>query len=112
MSHPSIHEARDANFKDVVLNEKGRPVLVDFWAEWCPPCITLGRTLEGLADEFGQGVKLVKVDVEASPDTAASFASRSIPHLVVFKDGRVIDQMIGNPGPARLRTFLAKHAGI
>ncbi len=65
-----------------------------------------------MAPEFEPKVKVVKVDVEASPDTAASFATRSIPYLVVFRNGQQVDQMIGNPGPARLRAFLAKHAGI
>lgn len=107
-----IQDADDSTFAQLVLGEKDRAVLVDFWAEWCPPCLTLGKTIEGMAPEFVRRVKLVKVDVEVAPETTVNFGSRSLPYLVIFRDGKPVDQLIGNPGPARLRAFLTKHSGI
>jgi thioredoxin 1 len=85
------------------------PVLVDFWAEWCAPCRALAPTLEELNKELGGKVKFVKVNVDQSPDLAQQFNIRSIPTLLVFKDGAVVSQSVGNIGKADLKARLETH---
>ncbi|MCA9707749.1 MAG: thioredoxin [Myxococcales bacterium] len=74
------------------------PVLVDFWAAWCGPCRAIAPHLEVLAGHFAGRAKVVKVDVDASPELAAQYGIRGIPTLLVFKGGQVVDRLVGNPG--------------
>ncbi len=85
----------DSTFEQEVLNAKGT-VLVDFWAEWCGPCRALGPKLEEIAEEMGEKVKIMKLNVDENRESAAKFGVRSIPMMVLFKDGQVVEQMIGN----------------
>jgi thioredoxin 1 len=71
------------------------PVLVDFWATWCPPCRMIAPAVEALADDFAGRAKVAKVDVDSSPELAERFGIQSIPTLLVFKGGQVVDQRIG-----------------
>ena len=84
----------DANFKDEVL-EADQPVLVDFWAAWCGPCRVIAPIIEELAEEFDGSAKVAKLDVDHNPQMAMQYGVRSIPTLLFFKDGQVVDQMIG-----------------
>jgi len=84
----------DANFDAEVLKSK-TPVLVDFWAEWCGPCRMLGPTIEELAKEYAGKVKVGKVNVDENPGIASKFGIRSIPTVMIFKDGTVFEQMVG-----------------
>ncbi len=104
-----IELADDETFEALVLDERTRPVLVDFSAAWCGPCQSLAKTLEALAPEFAAGLKLVKIDVDEAPETAAAFGARALPYLIVFENGLPTDRLIGNPGPARLKEFLTKN---
>jgi len=87
-------EVTDANFKDEVLNSKV-PVMVDFWAEWCGPCKMIAPTVAELAKEYEGRVKVAKLDVDANYQTAGAFDVRSIPTLLFFKNGKVVDKIVG-----------------
>ncbi len=82
------------NWETEVLGSK-EPVLVDFWAVWCPPCRMIAPTLEALAVEYAGRVKVGKLNVDENEDLAARYDIRSIPTLLVFRDGKVVDQRVG-----------------
>lgn len=84
----------DADFDNEVLNAD-RPVLVDFWAEWCPPCKAMDPVLDKLTEELADKVKIVKLDVDANPSTVVRYNVRSMPTLIVFKDGEPVDFKVG-----------------
>jgi thioredoxin 1 len=84
----------DDNFASEVL-ESETPVLVDFWAAWCGPCRMIAPIVEELATEYEGRAKICKLDVDAAQKTAAEFGIRSIPTLLIFKEGKVADQLIG-----------------
>ena len=84
----------DATFQSEVL-DTDQPVLVDFWATWCGPCRTIAPTIEELSSEYDGTAKVVKLDVDNNPQTAAKYGIRSIPSLLFFKGGKPVDQMVG-----------------
>ena len=84
----------DDNFEAEVLNAKG-PVLVDFWAEWCGPCQTLGPTIEEVAKEFAGKASVGKLDVDANTGVASRFKIMSIPTVMVFRDGKPLKSIVG-----------------
>lgn len=84
----------DNNFKEEVLNST-IPVLVDFWAVWCGPCRALAPIVHEIAEEYNDRVKVAKLDVDQNPETASNFGIRSIPTILIFKDGRVVHQIVG-----------------
>jgi thioredoxin 1 len=84
----------DASFDAEVLNGPN-PVVVDFWAEWCAPCRMVAPVLEELAVEYGGKVKVAKLNIDDNPSTSAKFGIRSIPTLLFFKGGRLVDQYVG-----------------
>jgi len=86
-------EITDSNFEEIINSEK--PVLVDFWAEWCGPCKMIGPLVEELANEFEGKAIIGKVDVDANPEVSAKFGIRSIPTLLVFKGGEIVDKQVG-----------------
>tara|TARA_B100001029_G_C14952925_1_gene389899 strand:+ start:167 stop:493 length:327 start_codon:yes stop_codon:yes gene_type:complete len=85
----------DSNFDEEVI-KSNKPVLVDFWAEWCGPCKQLAPTIDALAEEYNGKAKIGKVNVDNSPSTAAGYGIRSIPSLLFFKNGKVQQQMVGS----------------
>lgn len=100
MSDKVIH-AGDADFDTTVL-QSSEPVLVDFWAPWCPSCKTIvGPLVDQLADEYDGRAKMVKVDVEAHPRLGVRFNVRSLPMLLLFKEGQVQASQFGAPGNLR-----------
>jgi thioredoxin 1 len=87
-------EVTDANFADEVL-KSNIPVLVDFWAEWCGPCKMIAPAVAELAKEYEGRAKVVKLDVDSNNSTAGAYGIRSIPSLLIFKNGEVVEQMVG-----------------
>lgn len=92
-------------FKDKVL-DSDLPVLVDFWAEWCGPCKMIGPSVEQLASEYDGKAKVFKVDVDSNGDIAEQYGIMSIPALLVFKGGKVVDQMVGAAPKAQIAALL------
>jgi len=107
---PPIFDATQATFEADVLNASfDHPVLVDFWATWCGPCKTLGPLLEKVVAEYNGAVKLAKVDCDKEQALAQMFGVRSIPTVVLVRDGQLVDGFTGALPEAQLREFLARH---
>ena len=102
------HTLSDSNFDESVIKSTA-PVLVDFWAEWCGPCRMLAPTIEALASDYDGKVTVGKLNVDDNPNTAMQFGIRSIPTLLLFKDGQVVESIIGLADKNRLQTVLDKH---
>ena len=104
MSENIVH-TNDGDFeKDVVQSDK--PALVDFWAEWCGPCKMIAPLLSEAADEYADRLSIVKLNVDENPNTAQKFGIRSIPTLILFKDGAVQAQKLGAMSKSQLTDFL------
>lgn len=88
------HAVSDKDFQQEVLDHEGL-VLVDFWAAWCGPCIMLGPIIEELAEELGEKVKVMKLNVDENPQTSMQYQVMSIPTVMLFKDGKPVETMIG-----------------
>ncbi|WP_262484357.1 thioredoxin [Belliella pelovolcani] len=86
-------EITDSNFEEIMKSEQ--PILVDFWAEWCGPCKMIGPVVEELAGDYEGKAVVGKVDVDSNPAVAAQFGIRSIPTLLFFKGGQIVDKQVG-----------------
>lgn len=98
----NVREISDQDFQAEVL-QSSEPVLIDFWAPWCGPCRAIAPIVEELASENTGSVKVVKINIDNSPNTAASFGVSSIPTLMIFKGGEVVDRFVGVQPKKRLQ---------
>ena len=99
----------DANFETEVLNSSV-PVVVDFWAEWCGPCKQLSPVIDELATEMNGKVKIVKVNIDESPNAPTKYGVRGIPTLLLFKDGKVVDSRVGGAPKGQLQQWIESKA--
>jgi thioredoxin 1 len=89
-----VRDLDSATFQDSI-SQGDRPVLVDFWAPWCPPCRALAPTIEAIAEQFDGRADVAKLDIDQNPETAAAQGISSIPTVLIFRSGRVVDRIIG-----------------
>ena len=101
----SVLHITKENFESEVLHSD-KPVLLDFWAVWCGPCRAFAPTFEELSDEYKDLVKFVKVNVDYAPQTAQSYQIKSIPTLILFKDGKQVEKWIGGRSKADLKAII------
>jgi len=104
-------EITDANFEQEVL-KSDKPVLIDFWAVWCGPCKMIAPVVEELAREYDGKLKVGKIDVDNNPEVAMRFGIRSIPTLMIFKNGQVVEQIIGAVPKRQVVEKLLSHLSI
>ena len=103
----TVMHVSDNNFEQEVL-KSAKPSLVDFWAPWCGPCKAIGPILEELANDYKDRINIVKVNVDDNPKTAANFGVRGIPTLILIKDGKNLDTLVGLVPKEKLETFIKK----
>ncbi len=108
--HGLIYEVTDENFNELVIKRSYEvPVIVDFWAFWCAPCLILGPILEKIVKELNGSVVLAKVNVDRCPLLVSQFGIMSIPTVMLFKNGKVVDSFIGALSEGLVRRWLMKH---
>jgi len=107
MGNEFVGVATDDNFEVEVL-KSDKPVLIDFWAPWCGPCKAIGPIVEELALQLKDSVKMMKLNVDESQKTAVNYGVRSIPTLILFKDGKVLDTLVGLVPKDKLEAFVKK----
>src|SRR3954469_6060562 len=100
-----VRELDEVTFRESIRRD-ARPVLVDFWAPWCPPCRALAPTIEAIAEQFDSRAEVAKLDIDQNPETAAAHGIRSIPTVLIFRGGRVVDRIAGLQPRARYERAL------
>jgi thioredoxin 1 len=110
MAGADVMNIGDADFQKQVL-ESDQPVLVDFWATWCAPCRAIAPAVEELASQYKGKLKVAKVNIDDNQDTPQQYGIRSIPTLLVFKGGKVVEQIVGAVPKSRLEAAITKAIG-
>lgn len=106
-----VLDVTDSDFADEVEGQEGL-AMVDFWATWCGPCRLVAPIVEELAEEYGdQGLRVAKLDVDSNPKTASRFNVRSIPSILFFKDGKMVDKVVGAVPRPSLEEKVKQHLG-
>jgi len=104
----SVVHLDDDDFETSVIQSK-TPVLVDFWADWCQPCHRMAPTLDALAEEYGDRIRVAKLDVDANPMTTHKYEIRGIPALLLFKDGQLVQQIVGVKPKEEIARIIENH---
>ncbi len=104
----AISQVNDGTFEAEVLNSD-KPVLVDYWAEWCGPCKMIAPILDEVAADYGDKIKIAKVNVDENQATPAKYGIRGIPTLMLFKNGQLVDTKVGALSKSQLTLFLDSH---
>lgn len=107
MASDKVIQLSDDSFENEVL-KSSTPVLVDFWASWCAPCKAISPVVDGLADDYDGQVKVGKLNVDENPATPGQYGVRGIPTLILFKDGKVVDQVVGAVPKNQLESLIKK----
>ena len=110
MASPNTFEVTDANFQAEV-SQSSTPVLVDFWATWCGPCRTIAPHLEAIAQAYAGKIRIGKCDIDSNQMVPMQFEIRSVPTLLLFKNGRVAGQLVGAVPRARIEDLISKVIG-
>ena len=108
MASENVLTFTDGDFDTAVL-KSSTPVLVDFWAVWCGPCIALGPTVDSLASEYKGRVAVGKLNVDENPNITMKYMVRGIPTIMLFKDGQAVDQVVGNADKSDFKKMIDKH---
>jgi thioredoxin 1 len=107
MASPNVIEVTDSNFEAEIL-KSSLPVLVDFWAVWCAPCRAIAPHVEAIANDYAGKLRVGKLDIDSNPEVPSQFEVRSIPTLLVFKEGKVVGQIVGAVPRAKLEDLVKK----
>ncbi len=106
----NIHNVNDTDFEtEVIAASKTQPVMVDFWADWCRPCHMLAPTVSEIAHDYAGKLKVMKLNVDEAQNAAFRFNVRGIPTLLLFKDGQVVDQIVGAVPKEHITKVLERH---
>ena len=105
-----IEEVNDGNFAKIVLGSS-RPVLVDFWAQWCAPCRALAPIVEAVAERYAENAQVVKLNIDGNPSVVEKFRIEAIPTLIVFQDGEEKERIIGAVGQDTIARAIDTHLG-
>ncbi len=105
MEREVLYHFTDGKFSEEVL-QSDLPVLVDFWAPWCGPCLSIAPVVEELAKEYSERINIGKMNVDENPQTPSNYGIRGIPTLILFKGGKAVDQIVGAVPKARLKSMI------
>lgn len=105
-----VKEVSDASFDETVLQSK-QPVLVDFWAPWCGPCRMIAPMVEAVAEQYQAGASVVKLNVDDNPSTSGRYGIKGIPTLILFREGKEAERVVGATSKEALSRMIEKHLG-
>jgi thioredoxin 1 len=106
-----VNDVSDSSFEKDVLGAS-KPVLVDFWAEWCAPCRMLAPTVVAVAEQYGDNAGVVKLNVDDNPSTAQRYGIKGIPTLILFRDGKEVERVVGATSKESIIRMIDKHVTV